>query len=208
MVKLNKQRKKKKFNYARNRKRERKIQEKTTKFNVKVDCKTLKDNWDREKSLKQNMLNLGVAFDANAVVPIKTTKKRFLESNLETAEKVAAAAETERASAALEAGSSVVGQLEAEAAVVKPPTFRFSTEQVKWIREGIGSWEDIFFHLRNLYDTRIDFGNSITFFYPAESIRIPLIDTVAVLYVVCRVHYAFVYDYIQSKGCTAGVRCW
>jgi hypothetical protein len=146
MVKLNKQRKKKKFNYARNRKRERKIQEKTTKFNVKVDCKTLKDNWDREKSLKQNMLNLGVAFDANAVVPIKTTKKRFLESNLETAEKAAPAAETERASAALEAGSSVVGQLEAEAAIVKPPTFRFSTEQVKWIREGIGSLKgEIFF---------------------------------------------------------------
>jgi hypothetical protein len=135
MVKLNKQRKKKKFNYARNRKRERNIQEKTTKFNVKVDCKALKDNWDRQKSLKQNMLSLGVAFDANAVVPIKTTKKRFLESNLKTAESAAAAAETEKAATSAAATNSVIGQLEAEAAIVKPPTFRFSTEQVKWIRE-------------------------------------------------------------------------
>ena len=139
MVKLNKQRKKKKFNYARNRKRERKVQEKTTKFNVKVDCKTLKDNWDREKSVKQNMNNLGVAFDANAVIPIKTTKKRFLESNLMTAEANTAAepADTTATAAAGPLTSSVIGQLEAEAAVVKAPTFRFSAEQVKWIREGV-----------------------------------------------------------------------
>ena len=138
MVKLHKQRKKKKFNYGRNRKRERKIQEKTTKFNVKVDCKALKDNWDREKSLKQNMTNLGVAFDANAVLPIKTTKRRFLESNLNTKDKVAAEVETKAVSAVGVVKCSVIGQLEEEAAVVKPPTFRFSTEQVKWIREGDG----------------------------------------------------------------------
>lgn len=136
MVKLNKQRKKKKFNYARNRKRERKIQEKTTKFNVKVDCKTLKDNWDREKSLKQNMTNLGVAFDANAIVPIKTTKRRFLESNLKTKDSpVVAAMDKQITVPDPSLQKSVVGQLEEEAAVVKQPTFRFSTEQVKWIRK-------------------------------------------------------------------------
>jgi hypothetical protein len=135
MVKLHKQRKKKKFNYARNRKRERKIQEKTTKFNVKVDCKTLKDNWDREKSLKQNMTQLGVAFDANAVVaPIKTTKRRFLESSLATKDSESVIAETE--STKVVNSSTVVSQLETEAAAaVKPPTFRFSAEQVKWIRQ-------------------------------------------------------------------------
>lgn len=133
MVKLHKQRKKKKFNYARNRKRERKIQEKTTKFNVKVDCKTLKDNWDREKSLKQNMANLGVAFDANAVVPIKTTKLRFLETNLKSKDSPSEAAAKTGTATADVVKNTVIGQLEEEAAVVKPPTFRFSTEQVKWI---------------------------------------------------------------------------
>ena len=79
-----------------------------------------------------------LAFDANAVLPIKTTKRRFLESNLNTKDKVAAEVETKAVSAVGVVKCSVIGQLEEEAAVVKPPTFRFSTEQVKWIREGDG----------------------------------------------------------------------
>ena len=35
---------------------------------------TLRQNWDQKKTLKQNLQNLGLAFDANAAVPIPKRK--------------------------------------------------------------------------------------------------------------------------------------
>ncbi|XP_020610290.1 nucleolar protein 16-like [Orbicella faveolata] len=41
---------------------------------VKVLNQTLRQNWDQKKTLKQNLQNLGLAFDANAAVPIPKRK--------------------------------------------------------------------------------------------------------------------------------------
>ena len=60
MTKLKKQRKKKTYNYGRNRKRVRKQQERTNKFNVKVDCQTMKDAWDNRISVKENVITFAL----------------------------------------------------------------------------------------------------------------------------------------------------
>merc|ERR1712179_354724 len=70
--------KRKVFNFGRNRKRERKQQEKTTKFNVKVDCKAMKDVWDNRVTMKENMAAVGLALDANEVMPFAGTKKKLV----------------------------------------------------------------------------------------------------------------------------------
>ena len=46
MVKLNRQRKRKKFKYTTDRQKVRQRAEKNLKFNVKVDCDILKASWD------------------------------------------------------------------------------------------------------------------------------------------------------------------
>merc|ERR1711884_701052 len=78
---LKKLKKGKKFNYGRNRSRVRKRQEKTSKFNVavKVDCQAMKEVWDSRVSLKENMTEMGVAFDANNVVPKISSKKNMVK---------------------------------------------------------------------------------------------------------------------------------
>merc|ERR1712071_36695 len=68
------------------------------------------------KSVKQNMDNLGVAVDANnSVKPIKQDEAT---------------------------PTATVAKLVAEAAIVKPPTFRFSLEQVKWITSMLDKYND------------------------------------------------------------------
>ena len=121
MPKLKRQRARQKFNYNTNRKRVKQRMEKNEKYNVKVDCPILKEAWNNRISVKENMKKLGVAVDANAAVSkIKTSKEKFLD------------AETERETPRLEK-TAVIARLEMEAAVTKPPSFRFSGEQVKWI---------------------------------------------------------------------------
>merc|ERR1712029_876581 len=78
MTKLRKQRRRKKFNYGRNRKRVRKQQEKTTKFNVKVDCKTIKDAWDNRISVKENMSQMGIVLNASDIMPADGAKKKLI----------------------------------------------------------------------------------------------------------------------------------
>jgi len=43
---------------------------------------TLRQNWDQKKTLKQNLQNLGLAFDANAAVPIPKRKIKVSSSLL------------------------------------------------------------------------------------------------------------------------------
>ena len=44
-------------------------------FFLPLDSQTLKKNWDQKKTLKQNFHDMGLAFDANAVVPMRTSNK-------------------------------------------------------------------------------------------------------------------------------------
>jgi len=120
MVKLNRQRKRKKFKYTTDRQKVRQRAEKNLKFNVKVDCDILKASWDNRKSLKANMSALGVAADPNSKV--KSGKLKFVAMDLSEDVEETPKEKTE-----------AVQKLEKVAAVKKPPTFRFSLEQVKFI---------------------------------------------------------------------------
>lgn len=72
--------------------------------------------------MKQNMETLGVAIDANNVVTkIKPSKNKFIVTNTE--ETVAETLDCKP----------TIAKLEAQAAIKKPATFRFSSEQVKYI---------------------------------------------------------------------------
>ena len=136
MPKLKRQRQRQKFNYSTNRKRVKNRMEKNTKFNIKVDCPILRENWDNRKSVKQNMDKLGVAVDANnSVKQIKSTKTKFTETPLEALSGM-------KTSKQNKAPTATVSKLVAEAAIVKPPTFRFSLEQVKWITSMLDKYND------------------------------------------------------------------
>merc|ERR1712142_1257236 len=126
MTKLQKQRKKKKYNYGRNRSRVRKQQERTTKFNVKVDCKAMKDVWDHRISVKENMASMGVVLNAKEVMPASGTKKKTVDkfkvlNNKPLQEKTRPSV----------IKPEVIQQLEAEANVKAKQNFRFTPTQVQ-----------------------------------------------------------------------------
>merc|ERR1712192_305402 len=128
---LKKLKKGKKFNYGRNRSRVRKQQEKTSKFNValKVDCQAMKEVWDTRVSLKENMTNMGVAFDANNVVPKISSKQKMMgemkkKKGLEVDEN-----EVDGVRRKTEG----VAKLENEAKFEAKQTFRFTPTQVHLI---------------------------------------------------------------------------
>jgi len=125
---LKRLKKRKVFNFGRNRKRERKQQEKTTKFNVKVDCKAMKDVWDNRVTMKENMAAMGVALDANEVMPFAGTKKKLV-NKLKRQNQVP----IEEKSSVEVTKPEVVTQLEDEANVEAKPTFRFTPTQVQLI---------------------------------------------------------------------------
>jgi len=125
---LKKLKKGKMYNYGRNRSRVRKQQERTTKFNVKVDCKAMKDNWDNRVTMKENMAAMGVALNANAVLPFAGTKKSMI-NKLKKQKKVPVA-EADKPEVTK---PEVVSKLEAEANVEAKQNFRFTTTQVQLI---------------------------------------------------------------------------
>merc|ERR1712025_471139 len=99
-------------------------QERTTKFNVKVDCKAMKDVWDNRVTMKENMAAMGVALDANQVMPFAGTKKKLI-NKLKKQNKVA----VEEVNTVKVTKPDVVSQLEAEANVEAKQTFRFTPTQ-------------------------------------------------------------------------------
>ena len=128
MTKLRKQRRRKKFNYGRNRKRVRKQQEKTTKFNVKVDCKTIKDAWDNRISVKENMSQMGIVLNASDIMPADGAKKKLI-----TQMKKMKNIEEEKEAVDKLTKPDVLEKLVEEANVPARQSFRFSTTQVKLI---------------------------------------------------------------------------
>merc|ERR1711997_9566 len=103
-------------------------QEKNSKYNVKVGCKELRDNWDKTKSVKQNMEELGVAFDANTAMPIKSAKKDIVS-------KISSVEGDSNSGTSKVTKPHVVESLEKESLENQPKkqNFRFSREQVRWI---------------------------------------------------------------------------
>merc|ERR1712241_1664301 len=80
MTKLRKLRKKKTYNYGRNRKRVKQQLEKTSKFNVNVDCKVVRDAWDHRISVKEDMSRMGIVLNASDVMPVSGTKKKLVNN--------------------------------------------------------------------------------------------------------------------------------
>merc|ERR1712048_1349669 len=113
-----KQRRRKKYDYARNRKRVRKQQEKTTKFNVKVDCEVIKEAWDNRISVKENMSKMGIVLNASDMMPVTGPKKKMV-NKMKTLKNIAV-------------DESVENKL-TKASVPAKQNFRFSTTQVKLI---------------------------------------------------------------------------
>jgi len=128
---LKKLKKGKKFNYGRNRSRVRKQQEKTSKFNValKVDCQAMKEVWDTRVSLKENMTNMGVAFDANNVVPKISSKQKMVKEM----KKNKGLEVDENEVDGVRRKTEVVAKLENEAKFEAKQTFRFTQTQVQLI---------------------------------------------------------------------------
>jgi len=108
----------------------RKQQEKTSKFNVavKVDCKAMKEVWDSRVSLKENMTKMGVAFDANNVVPKISSKKNMVKDM-----KKRKGIEVAEEEGVVEKKSEVISRLEDEAKFEAKQTFRFTPTQVQLI---------------------------------------------------------------------------
>ena len=128
MTKLKKQRKRKTYNYGRNRKRVRKQQERTTKFNVKVDNKVMKDAWDNRISVKENMAQMGMVLSANDVVPVVGAKKKMI-NKLKSLKNLP----VEEDSQPDVVKPDVLSKLSAEANVPAKQNFRFSSTQVSLI---------------------------------------------------------------------------
>ena len=130
MTKLKKQRRRKKYDYARNRKRVRKQQEKTTKFNVKVDCKVIKEAWDNRVSVKENMSSMGIVLNASDMMPVTGPKKKMV-NKMKTLKNIAADADESVENKVTK--PDVLQKLTEEASVPAKQNFRFSSTQVKLI---------------------------------------------------------------------------
>merc|ERR1712215_559966 len=108
--------------------RVRKQQERTTKFNVKVDCKAMKDVWDHRISVKENMATMGVVLNAKDVMPVSGTKKKTVDkfkvlNNKPLKEQIRRSVTKPE----------VIQQLETEANVEAKQNFRFTPTQVHLI---------------------------------------------------------------------------
>ena len=132
MTKLRKQRMKKTYDYARNRKRVRQKLEKTSKFNVKVGCKVVRDAWDHRVSVRENMSSMGIVLNASDVMPVSGTKKKLVD-DMKKLKNVSVEEETEAVAESTITKPEVLAKLSEEANVPVKQNFRFTTSQVQLI---------------------------------------------------------------------------
>ena len=132
MTKLRKLRKKKTYDYHRNRKRVKQQLEKNSKFNVKVDCKVVRDAWDHRVSVRENMSRMGIVLNASDVMPVSGTKKKLV-NDMKKLKNVSVEEETEAADESRILKPEVIAKLSEEANVPVKQNFRFTTSQVQLI---------------------------------------------------------------------------
>eukprot|EP00095_Tigriopus_kingsejongensis_P002819 maker-scaffold80_size398941-snap-gene-1.13 protein:Tk02819 transcript:maker-scaffold80_size398941-snap-gene-1.13-mRNA-1 annotation:"nucleolar protein 16" len=136
---LRKLRKKQKFKYDRNRKRVQKTQELTKNSSIKLADGVMKTHWDARKPVRQNLAAMGLAFDANQVMSLPSTKQQMVNRAL------GRLPEEEPTEAAPEL-SDVVQDLERQAEALKPtqPMYRLPKEEVRWITKMMDKHGDDF----------------------------------------------------------------
>merc|ERR1711913_199056 len=133
MTKLKMQRMKKKYDYNRNRKRVRQKLEKTSKFNVKVGCKVVRDAWDHRVSVRENMSRMGMVLNASDVMPVSGTKQKLV-NNMKKLKNVSVEEDAETAAdSPIVTKPEVIAKLSEEANVPVKQNFRFTTSQVQLI---------------------------------------------------------------------------
>jgi len=134
MPKLHKTRRRQKFQFGKNRKRSRRVEEKGSKHLIKVTNDTIKASWDNSKPAKDNLDTMGLAYDPNKVVKHLTAKKKMVESLKENAGTAIHQTEVTPTSDSSTATECVVRQLEEEvASIPRKSSFRFPPEQVRFI---------------------------------------------------------------------------
>jgi len=133
MPKLHKTRRRQKFQFGKNRKRSRRVEEKGSKHLIKVTNDTIKASWDNSKPAKDNLDTMGLAYDPNKVVKHLTAKKKMVESLKENAGTAIHQTESPSRDSST-ATECVVRQLEEEVArIPRKSSFRFPPEQVRFI---------------------------------------------------------------------------
>lgn len=123
---------KKTYDYRRNRKRVRQNLEKTSKFNVKVGCKVVRDAWDHRVSVRENMSRMGIVLNASDVMPVPGTKKKLV-NDMKKLKNVSVEEETEAVAESSIMKPEVIAKLSQEANVPVKQNFRFTTSQVQLI---------------------------------------------------------------------------
>uniref|UniRef100_A0A3B3ZHJ6 Nucleolar protein 16 n=1 Tax=Periophthalmus magnuspinnatus TaxID=409849 RepID=A0A3B3ZHJ6_9GOBI len=74
MPKTKQSKRRKKFDYNKNRK---KLKQKTLKkYNPRIENDQIRNAWDKNKSMARNLQEMGLAFDPNRSLPIKKQKVR------------------------------------------------------------------------------------------------------------------------------------
>lgn len=104
----------------------------------------LKENWDGLKPIKQNLTEMGLAFDANKTLSSSKSTKRLLIDRAKG--KMPQSEEKKKIGAKLD--TEVVQQLEKEAdeamAVAKSQKYRFPKEEVRWMTDMMDRYGDDF----------------------------------------------------------------
>nr|XP_057944036.1 nucleolar protein 16 [Doryrhamphus excisus] len=127
MPKAKKSGRKKKFDYGRDRKKQKKRFLK--KANPRIDNKDIREAWDQRKSTARNLMEMGLAFDPNRSVPIK--KDSLLGLKKET-----------KAPVNIVIKPYVVNRLEEEASLPVKDTKTLSSDLIEYVQHMIREHSD------------------------------------------------------------------
>ncbi|KAG8222904.1 hypothetical protein J437_LFUL003549 [Ladona fulva] len=123
MTKVRKQKKKKTYRHSSNRRR---LGVKMRKL-PKIKCPQIKEAWCGGKSVKRNMEEMGLVFDANKAFKIPTTKELLKREKMEepVVEKIVKPPKAFK--------KHVAEQLEAEAKAPREKNLRLPNSEAKWL---------------------------------------------------------------------------
>ncbi|KRT81247.1 hypothetical protein AMK59_4960 [Oryctes borbonicus] len=134
MAKLRKQRRKKVYRHNVNRKRMRNKLHKVEN----IQCKQVKDAWDRNKSTKVNLKEMGLSYDPNETIKIPNAKKQL---KLKVITRTDEWTEEEIEDRVEVAKNYIAEELEKDAKAPRVKLFRLPKGQVEWISYLIDKYE-------------------------------------------------------------------
>ncbi|BET01723.1 Ribosome biogenesis protein Nop16 [Nesidiocoris tenuis] len=123
MAKIRKLKRRKTYKYNVNRKRLKNRRKRMPK----IQCDELKEQWEKHKTPKENLRQMGLTHDANAAIQIPNEKPELMsvDQNLSPPQKTHVALE-----------------LEAEAKAPRVKKFRLPDNQVRWLTKLIDKYGD------------------------------------------------------------------